>query len=531
MSIPKLLKIILLVFAMMISALAYGQESEFSRVTKLPNPDFDNTVVANVADLEITSSEFVLNYEFGPSFLKRQKDSKRRYLEIMIYEKLLALEGYEAGLLDLPSAQRSLREIHNDLITEEFYKDEILSRVNLTQKEIDRGVTKSQIEVELKWLYSNDPEVILTSMNKLNSGTPFDSLFKQQISDSVKSEDRQWRTNLFKLQQQNPELYSIVDTLKIRQFSNPIKTGDGWYIVLVNNIVKSVIIGEAGYQDQYHKVKKLITKQKSDSLSDEYVREMMIEHDPVIDRQNFNILRAKIGKEFLRPEKFSDWDLPDSTGNAELSDSMFVKLWRDSVLVSYKSGSVTIGEFWDWYEIRKQYLKFNTNTRESYFVSVQQSIWRMLRDKLLIERAQAAEISKLEIVKIQEKWWRDKIVYSAMKEKIAASIDITEERLIQFYNDNLHNYKGKNGHILPFEKVKNNVKSEYYREEYMAKLIREIQKLKQKYKISVNDEVLANTKVEDEENPKTIDVYTVKKGGTLPRQPYPTIDWEWQSWY
>ena len=49
--------------------------------------------------------------------------------------------------------------------------------------------------------------------------------------------------------------------------------------------------------------------------------------------------------------------------------------------------------------------------------------------------------------------------------------------------------------------------------------------------IQINELVLAGIDVQDEEDPKTIDFYAVKKGGLLPRQPYPTIDWDWQVWY
>lgn len=118
-----------------------------------------------------------------------------------------------------------------------------------------------------------------------------------------------------------------------------------------------------------------------------------------------------------------------------------------------------------------------------------------------------------------------------MKSEIAKSIVFNENDLLDYYRSNLKNYLDSDKNPIAFDKAKRNVQSDYIREKYMDKMMRQVLKLKQKYKIEINDNVLQNLKVEDEENPKLIDMFIVKKGGLLPRQPYPTIDWEWQQWY
>ena len=65
----------------------------------------------------------------------------------------------------------------------------------------------------------------------------------------------------------------------------------------------------------------------------------------------------------------------------------------------------------------------------------------------------------------------------------------------------------------------------------MFKLVHDVLKLKNEYDIQINEELLQDLKVRDEADPDAIDFYAVKKGGLFPRQPYPTIDWEWQQWY
>ena len=110
---------------------AVSQTNEISIGNTFFKSDKNFEIVARVGDLEITAGEFLINYEYGPAFLKRGKDSKRRYLDLMIYEKLLALEGYELGLNDSLTVKQSINEIEADLITEELYKAKVLNSISV----------------------------------------------------------------------------------------------------------------------------------------------------------------------------------------------------------------------------------------------------------------------------------------------------------------------------------------------------------------------------------------------------------------
>lgn len=136
-----------------------------------------------------------------------------------------------------------------------------------------------------------------------------------------------------------------------------------------------------------------------------------------------------------------------------------------------------------------------------------------------------------EIVEIQRNWWEENIIYTAVKTDIAQSIKIEEDRIISYYNESKENYNNKYGEIIPFEKAKSEVKNDLYQEEFISKMYHRIQRLKQNYNITINQEVLDGLYVDVENYPKAIEVYTVKTGGTLPCQAYPTIDWDWQTWY
>ena len=70
-------------------------------------------IVAEVDTIKITAEEFYYNYEFGHAFPKRKSNSKETHLKYLINEKLLALDGYEKGVLEKDTA---MKKNHLDII-------------------------------------------------------------------------------------------------------------------------------------------------------------------------------------------------------------------------------------------------------------------------------------------------------------------------------------------------------------------------------------------------------------------------------
>jgi hypothetical protein len=302
---------------------------------------------------------------------------------------------------------------------------------------------------------------------------------------------------------------------------------DGWYLVKIVGGWMNAIRTEAELRDQRYEIQRKIFKHKMDKLSDHYVHKMMLDENPTIKRNAFNTLESYLGKKVLRPEIYDEWDLSQYTSNQNGT----TKIDESMILAIFKSGNITIDNFLSWYNMRKDYYHLNMDSRNGFRKSLENTIWQMLRNKFLIKRASQRKLTNRDIIKQQKQWWLDKIVYAAMKDNIAKTIKITDKKLFDFYEDNKKDYCYKTGKYIPFNKVKINVKSDFIRQEYMAKMYRYILKLKQNYPIEINDDVLAKIRVRDENDPKAIDVYFVKKGGTFPRQAHPTIDWEWRTWF
>ena len=471
-----------------------------------------NDIVAEIGNLKITAEEFVYSYEFGPAFPKKQKDSKLTHLNYMINEKLLALDGYDNGMMDKEYPRDIYSDIEADLAAEEMFRKEIEPKVVINDSEIDKVIDKKQTEYLVRWIYSNDNTTIANYYEQIIKGSSFDSLFNIQLNDSVFINDRQLKSSLFNIYLKNPIFAQIVDTLKPGVTSNPIHTDDGWYIIKIDNIWKSLITNQTEHDKLKYESKQAITKSKLDKLSDEYVKNLFITENPIIKRDAFNLLRSYLGKFILTPEKYSEWELD---GKLDVAlDNLGLKFgdkYPGLTLAECKTNNISLDEFIIWYRIREQNVKFIKDDLIGFSKSLEDLVWLMVRDKMITYQAFQKEYNKSDWVIKQAGWWKDKICYSAYRNELANSVTLNSEE-------------------IKLADAKSKTQTELLSEKLSKKILYKVLELKKKYKITVNEEVLDNIKVSSENDKKAIDMYIVKRGNLIPRPAFPTIDSDWASW-
>ena len=468
-----------------------------------------NEIVASVGPINITTDEFYYSYEFGPAFVKREKDSKERYLKYMINEKLLALDGYSRNVDKGDEVKSIHQDFENDLATEQMFREDILSKVEVNEKEIDTVITQKELELDIRWLYAKTEMELNDYLNSLASEIPFDSLYQLQFNDtSIYLDDRSMQLSRFQLGKRNPELAGLIDTLPIGQVSNPVATSDGWYLFKINNVTQNMVVTETEMERLRQESINAVKMKKMDKLSDEYVNNLLLQQDPIIKRQSFTVLRSYIGFYSLEKELYEKWQLADKMEEGLKNLNITKENAGQTVLVEMNEGNVTLEGFLKWYRNRSEYVKFNKENLPTFSKSLENLIWRMLRDKLLSELALKRGFYKDELVVEQSKWWEDKIVYSAVKNEIVQSVLLKEKEV----------------------KLDDKSNSDETDQKILRKILLKLNELKAKYKVSINEDVLEKVKVSEENNPRAIDLYTVKKGGLIPRTAYPSIDFDWINW-
>ncbi|MGD8781091.1 MAG: hypothetical protein PVH88_19255 [Ignavibacteria bacterium] len=470
-----------------------------------------NTVVAKVGDTEITAEEFFYSYQYGPSFPKRKKSSKETHLKYMINEKLLALEGYKEGVMEDDEINAMFSDIQADIATEEMYKDEVLGRIEIDSAEVDTILQSKMIEVELKWLFSENMDGIKEYYLELQNGVPFDSLFNKQINDSVFVDMRSMKRTVYSIRKNNPPLAQIIDTLKAGVYSPPVHVEDGWYIMKLHNIWRTKIVNQAELDRLKYESEQAAFKFNMDRESDKYIDSLMLAQNSTIKKNAFDFLRAYLGKYILSEDEYEKWDLENKLDTA-LSNLGLGRgdEYRVIDLVVGNNRVIQLDEFIVWYRNRNLYIKFDKTDLDSFSESLEKLIWRMVRDEILTVLAKDKGYFENSWVQVQSNWWRDKVAYGAMRNKIANSIIIENKEV------NPAQEKSTGDNELS--------------DKMTEKMLRTIIKAKQKNKIEINNDVLDKITVSEENNKRAINLYAVKTGGLIPRLPYPTIDKEWESW-
>ncbi len=111
--------------------------------------DSEPDIVAQVGERTITAREFQLNYEFGFSHLKKTPDRKLSYLECMINETLLSIEGYRLGLDKTERVQKLKARLLEELLVEELLRKQVSENITVSDEEIRDAITRSKVRWKL----------------------------------------------------------------------------------------------------------------------------------------------------------------------------------------------------------------------------------------------------------------------------------------------------------------------------------------------------------------------------------------------
>ncbi len=470
--------------------------------------------VATVGAIKIYPNEFMNGFDYGPAFIRKMKNPRLSYLKYMINEKLLALYGLNIKSDTLAEVKETYNAFSHDLATEEMFKNEILPKVKVNDTEIDTVINQKILHLKIKWLFyqTQKPKIII--LEKLNDKYYFDSVFSAQLKNGVNKDERELNITRYQLGLRNSEVAKIIiDTLTIGKISEPFYKEQGWYIFKLEKAWKDIIVNEGEYSRLKSEAITAVKKNKMDALSDIYVKKIMVNYSPSIKRIPLNITVAFIADFMLSKKKYKDWNVSSFLSKAVQKSGIKTPLQANQLsLIQYNNGNISIRQFLIWFRTRIEYIKLNKSNFDSFYASIEQMVWRMTRDRFLTIEAEKKGYDKNPDVTEQEKWWREKILYSAARNSLSKAV------ILKFNEKNL---TGNDTSLTARQEINFQLG---------VKIFRTLQKMKAKYHVTINHNLLNSLKLFDEKDKRAVDFYTVKKGGLIPRNPYPTIDHEWKNW-
>jgi hypothetical protein len=486
----------------------------------------DTATVAAVGRYTISAADLMTSYEFGPAFVQRRTDPLRAHLTFMIYERLLALEAERTGLNTAEFVRDRITALEEDGAVEELYRQEILSRVDLTEEQIAADTRNAKITVSLRWIFSPSREIAERTAAAVANGASFDSLYTMQFDSTMEGGSRSLETTLLKLERDNQELAQNIHSLRPGMISAPVAGKDGYYIIRLDRAEQNPLTTESEYTMLRNQAVEIRTELIANGLSDQYVKTMMKSYDPVIKADGFNILRAYLADKGLSRDTKVKWDIP-STFMTEAGPQPVRNAGKylNRTLATFGGRSITIREYAKWYDIRQ--FQFDTRSLEAFNSSVKKTIWKMVQDRLLSEEAYRRGLDRVPAVANETKKWEAKMLYLAQRAALSRTINTSDSVLQRFYRKNILKYRNAAGSDMPFADVREAVKTDYAGVEESLLLQKSVEALKQRFVVTINEPLLRQLSENVRTDASAIETVFYKPGGTFPRVAFPTIDEAW----
>ena len=131
----------------------------------------------------VYARDFVLNYEFGFPQMQGSSNTRLAYLNRIIDEKLLALDGTRRGLLDHADVMRKVDDLRDELLVEQVFQRHVNDRVEVAPEDIVLAMQQARTSFRLRYLPARSlPEAHRLREAALSKGLP--ALILEFISGS-----------------------------------------------------------------------------------------------------------------------------------------------------------------------------------------------------------------------------------------------------------------------------------------------------------------------------------------------------------
>lgn len=489
-------------------------------------PD-DSRVIASVGPIPITVREFVDGFECAPAFVKSLKDPKGSYLNFLIDEKLLALEGYANKHDTIGTIRRLVTEIEDDLAVTQWYKEEVMPRISLDSAVVARALGQDNTKIWFRFVFSRDRATMEALSEQLRSGVTFDSIYSTAVDREEIIADEASAT-VFTATYHNPKIAAALAPLRVGMTSDVVQADDGYYLIHMDRVSMNAVITESEYQTRKVRMEARLRQSEADSVAAGLIKRLMERCPPTLKANALKVLQHELVRAFeTSPEQRGISELHMLDRFEPISPQAESAGLR-TILVDSDCDRFTVGTFVEWYGLRRYPLDLHAPTK-IFAENAKGLVWRMVRDKRLIALARKKGYQNDPEVIWERRLWADKLVYWQERRRIRPPARRSDEQLGAFVREDSQRSGLIESTGAPAaENRPNPADGTMWSIEDHNAVFRSLQALRQNAVITIDENVLAQTHVSSGPVSKPIDVFLTRPGATLPRQAFPTIDRDWQ---
>lgn len=394
----------------------------------------EDKVVAKIGNDKIYESEFQERFDFSahPKLLKKEDslNIKKDFLYQLIAEKLLSLEAKEKGLDKSETFTNIITPLENIFVRDALYKNEITNNLPYLQRDIDEGIERIKEVLKIKFIFSKDLNEINDIHVKLKSGQSFDSLLALRIEVKDQSLPREITFGTM-----NKEIEDEVFKLKQGEFTNPLKYGDGYYILKLIDRTKNPNLKDP--INTFEDVKKIVETRLEHTKYLDYYHNFFANQKASADKGIFEALVKIFIPKFY--EKYNDNNDADNKIylrgeevnsalpliNDEIKNKDFIKLGSKSIKLKYFLNQLSQEGFF-----------VADITEKSIRSSLSSYIRKFIEDELLTAEGYKKGFNNLNEVKKDLKMWEDAYLAKMMMASIFDSVNVDDDEVYNIYSKN-----------------------------------------------------------------------------------------------
>jgi len=474
-------------------------------------------VVARVGSDVITTEEFRLSYSLGFPHSMRGGPPRMAYLERMISERLLALEGYRLGIDESPWVRQRVRSMRAELLVEQVFEREVNDRVTVSEDAVREAAGRQGVRFKLRYLpASNRAEA--EELRAVATGLGFEAaaerLRQRDPESGVALSDLE--SPYLAVHEIDAALLDAVADLEAGRISEPIPFRGAFILVQVVDIRRNAAGGALDPTDRA-RMEQVQFHLEAKKLAREFVTGTMEPLDVRLKGDAYRRLRRHLW----------DWHLaapPDGNlyaglqpAKGEYADSLRSML--DLVIMTTRDEQWSVERFLrdfpaDRYPLSAQDAKsFDSDLYDAFGLT--------LRDRMFVEIAEREGMDSRPEFRKEMKRWTDKWVYRGLVRAMADTVHVSDSDVREYYVKHLRHY----GMEVDFADVQDQVVADAQRAKLQTLLPGQFRRLRQRYPVEVNDRVLAGLALDD---PLGVagPAVTVLKGHTG-RPAFPIVDPHW----
>jgi len=251
-----------------------------------------NDKIATIGNFSISIDEFTERYELSPVIgklnLVNDEGAKYSLLHSMIGEKLWAYEALKHQIDTMASVKIPVGIIEKMYVRDALYKKEILSKINISNEDLQSALEKYLKKLKLRFIYSDNEKDITSKYYLLKNGYSFDSLYKANVKiDNT----REIGFGDFEEATEN-EVYK----LKIGESTKPLFLKEGWYIFNLVTATNQVFADFQGKNNTIEKIKEIIADRKAEVIVGEYYSTLFKNVKAKSERRVLELVAVEIEK-------------------------------------------------------------------------------------------------------------------------------------------------------------------------------------------------------------------------------------------